>query len=126
MPKLVTVTTNFDAAIYKDTRRWIAALCDVLPVLLAEQPLRGDMVHDKACGNRLNDGKAVFDGKVWHELDRSIEEFGALPHFISHPEFPLGSHFHLIVNRVLYGLGMQKIVNCISWVLTHAPQTIAG
>jgi hypothetical protein len=104
VPRAFTVKTAFDEDTYEDQDLWIQALRVVLPGLLAETPRVGDIVHDEACGSYRNQGKLIFDGEEWQELDYGIDEYGALPHYIRYPEFALGSHLHLISH------------NCISWI----------
>ncbi len=103
-PRFFTVKTNFDQDIYDDCELWIKTLRVVVNGLLPEAPRLGDMVHDEAAGDYRNEGKAIFDGKEWQELDSVIDEYGALPPYISYPQFALGSYIDEIGH------------NCISWV----------
>ena len=104
VPRAFTVKTAFDEAIYEDEDLWIQTLRVVLPGLLAETPRLGDIVHDEACGSYRNEGKAIFNGEEWQQLDYVLDEYGALPPYIRYPVFALGSHIDLITH------------NCMSWI----------
>ena len=99
-PRMFKIHTDFEY----DGDVWTDNLPALLPGLLTETPRRGDMLQDLSFGGFRNEGKAIFDGEKWHELDNNIDEYGALPPFICYPEFPLGSHLPFIST------------NWISWI----------